>query len=263
MFTPAAAKLQVALAHLFPSEAEGRILCEAAGMKTNLVDFSAASYTRLYFIVDQATKQSKLPELIAAALERYPDSEELLATSAPWLETARTIRGSKLPVLIAAIGSDSMLSLDLASLRAVRTSTGMKFQRIQDASLASLKVALDRARMNGRQANVHLAVHASPQGVLLGGVLVDAVALSEILDGVQVLVLAGCQSDQLGDNLGVVPSVISFSEDVSNTDASLFARLFWEKVGRGATAENALGAALKLAPSGLGEFVIGNFAKGV
>lgn len=172
------------------------------------------------------------------------------------LEEKGVVEPGRVTPLVVAIGEDSMLQLDLAVLRAVRTHTGMELIRIDDATLGKIKAVLDRLRANGRRANVHLAVHSDEQGVLLGGEQIDAGDLSEILDGVQVLLIAGCESSRLGDMLGVVPFVISISVEVSHGDASSFTRLFWMEIGKGLDPEEAMKLALDRAPSGMREFVV-------
>jgi hypothetical protein len=158
--------------------------------------------------------------------------------------------------MLVAIASDADLKVDLTSLRAVRTNTGMEFTRIEDVTLEKLKRYLDRARINGRPyKRLHLAVHAGPEGIMMGNVLVNAVVLSEILQGIEVLLLAGCEGDVIGDYLGVVPYVITMTNKVSHTDAALFTRAFWEEIGGGREPSEALDYALDRAPSGMGEFV--------
>lgn len=161
----------------------------------------------------------------------------------------------EIPILVAVIGSDDALDADLTALRSVRNQTGMQFVRIQDATLAKLKTVLDRERANGHTCNLHLAVHSGSQGIELGGAIIDGVALSEILDGVQVMVIAGCRSDQVADLLGVVPFVVSFTEEISHADAKTFSRIFWTGIGNGIKPEQALREALKKSPASLSEFV--------
>lgn len=158
--------------------------------------------------------------------------------------------------LLVAIGSDAKLKLDLASLRAVETDTGMTFRRIENATFELLKRHLDRARANDRPYDkLHLAVHSGPDGIYLSGGIVNSEQLSEILRGVRILVIAGCESDAVGDYLGVVNHVVSMTEKVSHTDAALFARAFWEEIGNRCEPSEALRLALKRSPSGMSEYV--------
>lgn len=159
------------------------------------------------------------------------------------------------PVLVA-IGSDAQLQLDLTSMRAVETETGMEFRRIRNATLELIKQSLDRARMNGHPYDkLHLAVHSGVEGILLGGVIVDSVAFSEILQGVKILLIAGCESSYVGDYLGVVPYVITMTEKVPMNDAALFCRAFWTQIGRHKKPAEALRLSLLAAPSGMNEYV--------
>lgn len=219
------------------------------GMQSGRIRTEASPVNRWFAIIRECEKAGLIPDLIDLALVDYPANKELLA-----IQAANPIFPG-VPLLIAAIGLDAALSLDLAALRAVRTSTGMEFARIQDATLTKLKAALDRERSHGRKVNVHLAVHSGTAGVELGGQVVDAVALSEFLDGAQVLLIAGCESSQVGDFLGVVPFVISMSEKVSHTDAAMFTQAFWQAIGKGMEPAPALRYALAHSPSGMSEYV--------
>lgn len=176
------------------------------------------------------------------------------------LENKGIVEATPVTPLLAAIGSDAMLKLDEAALRAVRTETGMEFERIRDATLPAIKRRLDRERGYGRPFDkLHLAVHSAPDGIILSGQLVDAAALSEILDGVQVLLVAGCESSQIGDALGVVPYVITMNEAVGNADAAQFTKVFWTQIGKRKKPAEALRKALELAPSGMSEYVERHF----
>lgn len=241
-------QLSKILASLYPDVVSSIAFMADLGMQSGRIQAEQSPSTRWYFIVSECEKAGLVQDLIGLALVDYPANKDLQEMRSPQPDTA-------LPILIAAIGQDAALSLDLAALRAVRTQTGLEFTRIQDATIAKLKVALDRERSHGRKVNVHLAVHSSPAGVELGGQVIDAAALSEILDGVQVLLIAGCESAQVGDFLGVVPFVVSLSEVVSHPDAAIFARQFWTGIGKGLTTARALSYALERAPSGMSEYV--------
>lgn len=162
--------------------------------------------------------------------------------------------------LLVIVGSDEDLELDLASLRAVQTNTGMGFRRITDATMEKVLQRLNRARMNGRPYDkIHMSVHSGPEGIYLGKEVVTGTELSEALKGVNVLLLSGCEGGSIGDVLGVIPYVITISEEVSHTDAALFARAFWTQIGKNRRPDDALRIALRLAPSGMDEFVEGHW----
>ena len=80
--------------------------------------------------------------------------------------------------------------------------------------------------------------------------------LSERLLGVQVLVLAGCKGDGVGDWLGVVPHVITLSEDISHGDAATLTEQFWLHVAKGRTPADALSLALERCAPAVSEYVV-------
>lgn len=164
--------------------------------------------------------------------------------------------------LLVVVGSDEDLELDLASLRAVQTDTGMGFRRITDATLEKVVQRMNRARINGRPYDkMHMSVHSGPEGsgVYLGKELVTGVELSEIMKGIKILLIAGCEGGSIGDVLGVVPFVVTISEEVSHGDAALFSRAFWTQIGKKRKPDDALRLALQFAPSGMDEYVEGHW----
>lgn len=254
-------QLTKTMAFLYPDVASSDFFMAQLGMNSERILSEQKPATRWYFIVDEAEKAGLIPEMIDLAMAEYPEHGALRVVRAQMalanpIEVLAGEPNKKAPLLIAAIGSDSALSIDLSSLRAVRTETGMEFLRIQNATLERLKTALYRERAHGRQCNVHLAVHAGPLGVELGDQVIGPLILSEILDGVQILLIAGCEADQVGDFLGVVPFVVSFSEVVEHDDAAIFCRWWWTGIGNGLEPDVALHQALARSPSSLQEFVV-------
>jgi hypothetical protein len=165
-------------------------------------------------------------------------------------------------LLIAAVGTkDSGLELDIASLRAVKMETGLEFERILEATPEKLKNSLDRARRTQSQTYVHMSVHSDKSGYLLGEQVVDANWLSSVMDGVIVLLVAGCESTWVGEFLGVVPYVVSMSEEVTSQDAAKFTRAFWTEIGKGLGPSLSLKRALQRAPSSMGEYVISHWTE--
>lgn len=164
--------------------------------------------------------------------------------------------------LLVVIGSDVDLEIDLAALRAVQTETGMGFRRITDATLEKVVQRLNRARINGRPYDkMHMSVHTGPEGsgAYLGKQLVTGLELSEVMKGIKILLIAGCEGGSIGDVLGVVPYVVTISEEVSHGDASLFSRAFWTQIGKKKKPDDALILALQLSPSGMDEYVEGHW----
>ena len=159
--------------------------------------------------------------------------------------------------LLVCIGPDSALMLDLAALRAVRAATGLKFMRILDATRPKFAAALRRDRRLGRPIELlHLALHASPEGVEFADGVADGNWLSERLFGVRIMLLASCRGDTLGDWLGVVPHVITLSEDISHEDAAVLTQHFWHNIGLSMEPGAALDEALTHCPPAVGEYVV-------
>ena len=159
--------------------------------------------------------------------------------------------------LLVCIGPDSALMLDLAALRAVRSATGLKFLRILDATRSKFAATLRRERGLGRPIELlHLALHASPEGVEFADGVADGAWLSERLFGVRIMLLASCQGDSIGDWLGVVPHVITLSEEIAHEDAAVLTQHFWHNIGLSMEPGAALDEALGHCPPAVGEYVV-------
>lgn len=176
------------------------------------------------------------------------------AAAAPAVDCPKPTAGK---TLLVCVGPDSALMVDLAALRAVQAATGLKFHRLKDLTRGRFDEYLRRERSKGRPVElVHLAVHASEAGVQFADGVVDGNWLSERLLGVRVMLLAGCEGDGVGDWLGVVPHVITLSEEISHEDAALLTEHFWRGIGLGLDPDRALDAALAKCPPVVAEHVI-------
>ncbi len=159
--------------------------------------------------------------------------------------------------LLVCIGPDSALMLDLAALRAVRSATGLTFHRVLDATRFKFADALRRERNLGRPVELlHLALHASPDGVEFADGVADGNWLSERLFGVRIMLLAACRGDGIGDWLGVVPHVITLSEEISHEDAAVLTQHFWHNIGLSMEPGAALDEALTHCPPAVSEYVV-------
>lgn len=162
--------------------------------------------------------------------------------------------------LLLVLGSDERFNIDLAAMRAVRAKTGLEFVRVQNATAEKVERHLDRARALGDVFEyVHIATHGNEKGIELGGQLLTWDWLSGVLDGVQVLVIASCESSLVGDWLGVVPYVVTVGESVSNEDAGRFTQAFWMEIGRGVAPADAYDSALGRCSAQMREFVIAHW----
>lgn len=156
-------------------------------------------------------------------------------------------------LLAVALGTDTTLEVDVAALRGV---AAFQLAVLADAKRADLEALLERHRAAGNPVRfLHLGMHANHQGVAFADGLADGSWLSRNLAGVEVLVLAGCESDRVGDWLSVVPAVVSMRSRIDNRDASIFSRAFWTAIGQGQDVQAALDWALERSPSDVGEMV--------
>lgn len=166
--------------------------------------------------------------------------------------TAQDVRRK---VLLVCIGTDKMLEVDSAMLRKVQAQTQIRITRLLPVSKAGLKRFIDRHRASGRPIDyVHFGVHAGPQGLVFEDGIASGLWLSQQLAGVQVVLIAGCNGDQVADLLGVVNAVVSLREEVDNHEAALFATAFWLAIGNGLEPEEAFERALAAAPGSVAEF---------
>lgn len=192
---------------------------------------------------------------LVAALDAAPPTEAgAQPTVAPALVTPPLPPENQLLVVT---GSDHLLEMDVAMVRAVARETGLRYQHIAHATRADLEAHLRRARSLGRPFTwVHLACHVSHAGVLFADGLGDGAWLSSVLMGVEVLLIAGCNGDRVGDWLAVVPYVITLSEKISHDDASTLTHHFWEAMAREQPPTAALAQAMARCPQVLWESVV-------
>lgn len=146
------------------------------------------------------------------------------------------------------------MDVDVAAFREVQSRTGLAFARMDGATSEKLERYLERWRYQRRPVrHVHLSAHMGPEGIVLDDKTVTPLWLSEQLVGAEVLVLDGCQSDYLGDLMGVVPTVITLRNDIETHDAMRFAGAFWEEIGNNVLPEDAFWNALERVPAAVRE----------
>jgi hypothetical protein len=173
------------------------------------------------------------------------------------LRPSARIRNEARHRLLVCVGPDPMLTLDLAVLRKVRVATGLQFARLMELTRRKFDATLRRERGLGHPVKLlHMAVHASADGMQFADGLVAGDWLSERLDGVQVLLLATCDSDGIGDWLGVVPYVVTFSEALGNEDAAVLTQHFWHNIASDLEPGEALDEALKHCSPDVAEYVV-------
>jgi hypothetical protein len=155
--------------------------------------------------------------------------------------------------LVLAIGNDHMLTEDLMLLRGL---PNVRLEVINDVTAKALETILgDRRAAGAPIENLHLSVHANPTGVKFSDRVVDALWLSDRLDGVKVLVIAGCESTGVGRLLAVVPFVVAMRAPIDNSGAALFTKAFWQALSEGSTPDEALKKAMSRSTSSIREMV--------
>lgn len=173
---------------------------------------------------------------------------------------ARRKAGAEGRTLMVCTGPDSEQLLDLAVLRGVHAATGLRYTRVLAATRRKFADALRRERGLGRPIKLlHLAMHASAEGVQFADGPADGNWLSERLFGVEVLLLAACESEWVGDWLSVVPHAITLSDQIANEDAAALTQHFWHNIGLGLEVGKALDAALEQCPPVVREYVVRNW----
>lgn len=199
-------------------------------------------------LYEKTQQNGKLLAEIALLTDRVRELERTVPVVSTQVSYPKT--------LLAVIGEDPALKIDLAALREVERESELRVSRVYPVTKAKLKSMLDRHRVAGRPVEyVHMAVHAGPKGLAFQGELVDSQWLSDNLKSVKVLLINGCDSDQVGDWIGVVPIVITMRETITHEDAAQFAKLFWLNIAAGMLAEDAYYAARERSPQPVAEFV--------
>jgi len=162
--------------------------------------------------------------------------------------------------LLVILGDDKDLYVDLVALRKVAAVKGFRLSRVYPATYDRIKDAIDRRRRDGNPVKyVHIAAHACENGVQLldqrtgRTTLVSPSDLSDILGDVEVLVINGCESSVIGDNVGI-PFVVTMREEVPHNDAKQFAEVFWSAIGNKLSPEEAYDQALDRVPNDVSEY---------
>ncbi len=193
----------------------------------------------------------------ARAKEWDRRSAEAKRLRAAQREKTRNEKSSEVGSLLVCLGPDPALHIDLAMARRVKSETKMAVHAIKECTSMALEAHLRRERDHLRPVRwLHLACHGGPEGIALADGLVDGAWLSTYLQGVQVLLLAACQGQTVGEWLAVVPHVVTFSDNVGHGDAAVFAKNFWRAIARGDSPDAAVDKALRHSPEHVGEFLV-------
>ena len=189
-------------------------------------------------MVRVSKRETNLEEVIGELTEKLAEANRKIGRlEARIIELEKTlarqeIRQTGSDTLLVAVGTDPMLKVDLSALRAVESRTPLKILRLLPVTKDNFRRIIDQRRSVGQPIRrVHIATHASRDGVEFGDGVADGIWLSAQLGGVEVLLLAGCETSQVGDYLGLVPFLVTTLESLSQEDAMRMAGVFWQAVG--------------------------------
>ncbi|MFN8445932.1 MAG: hypothetical protein U0175_34395 [Caldilineaceae bacterium] len=157
--------------------------------------------------------------------------------------------------LLVVLGPDPDLQLDLVAFRRIRAHAHLRFTRLINVTSTHFEHYLERARMAKEPVRyLHLSVHTNGKEIQLADTNVTGAWLSERLLGVQILLLAGCHGDLIGDLLGVVPYVVTVMEEIDHHQARLLTEGFWSEIAEGMEPRQAFENALDRCPPLISEF---------
>lgn len=131
------------------------------------------------------------------------------------------------PLLLICGTDNKICDSDRHALRRAQIS----FQRLLESTQAKVKEELRRKREAGELYPwLHITAHATEEGIALMDGLAPASFWNEILDGVEVVVLAACKSVKVADDLAGMVTIVYISEDIGDRDASSFTYAFWRRM---------------------------------
>ncbi len=151
------------------------------------------------------------------------------------------------PLLVISGGDGTIFERDRVALRRA----DLPFHRLAGATQPSIMAELRRRRQDGSLYPwLLVSAHAGPAGIQLVDGIAPPIFWHNVLDGVQVVVLAVCAAAPVADELaGLVQTVIWFAESVPNEDAADFNYAFWRRLKAGVPAAAAYAEALREVPS--------------
>jgi hypothetical protein len=196
-----------------------------------------AMQVKIDFLLDTVAKGSPIKEIT-----RVADHEQI----------------STKDILVVIGGSELSFKTDLVAIRR----SGMRTFRLMEPSKKALVSQLERKRRSDgfTYKYLHISAHAGPEGIQIGNDIADPEWLADNLNGIEILLIAGCDGEELGDWLGgIARYVITMSEPVKLTDEpaqsdiGIFTEAFWKGIGNGYDVYRAFDKAISLSPVWIGE----------
>jgi len=184
-----------------------------ANMVALLTDDLAAANQKIGGLLSEIVQLKAMVSQLQGVLEVYQGS------------------GDSQTILIG-VGTDPELEADLIRLRGVRGDKGpVNLLRLVPITSASLSKVLQSARERNRAIRwVHLATKATPKGVEFADGACTGAWLSGEMSDVKVLLIAGCNTFDVGETLSGIPLVATTLEKISHDDAKVLAGVFWQAV---------------------------------
>lgn len=144
------------------------------------------------------------------------------------LQEERNNVGMPIKPLLLICGPDNKIcDSDRHALRRAHIS----FQRLLESTKEKVTEELRRKREAGQiYPWLHITAHAIEEGIALMDGIAPPAFWNEILDGIEVVVLAACKSTKVADELAGMVTVIYISEDIGDRDASSFTYAFWRRM---------------------------------
>lgn len=122
----------------------------------------------------------------------------------------------------------TMCEMDRNALRR----SGVLFQRLWRATKRSVEEEMRRRRQAGTLYPwLHISAHADTHGIQLADGVAPPAWWANHLDGVQVVLLAACNTETVADALaGLVTVIFVSNEEIENRDAADFTYAFWRRM---------------------------------
>lgn len=184
-----------------------------ANMVTLLTDDLAVANQKIGSMLTEIAQLKAMVSQLQAVIEVYQGSSD-----------SQTI--------LIGIGTDLDLAADLVRLRGVRNEKGsVNLLRLLPITSVNLSKVLQSARERNRAIRwVHLATKATPKGVEFADGTCTGAWLSGEMSDVKVLLIAGCNTFDVGDTLSGIPLVATTLEQISHDDAKVLTGVFWQAV---------------------------------
>jgi hypothetical protein len=195
--------------------------------------------------------QRQIDDLLLKLREAVTRIKELESVYEPDIHRAARNQRPAKPLLLAQC--NQLFGTDDA--QAIRR-TNIPFQRLTNCTAFRFDRYLQAGREDGTFPWwVQISAHMGIEGVEFADGIKTKDWLSQRVNGVRVLVLAGCENEEIGAQLvGLAKHVVVIYEAIESQNAQDFSYAFWRAVGENYDAADAFAQALQACPQ-VSEFV--------